>query len=790
MAQAQPPGEVRLGLDEWQLLLEQIRALEQKPLPPAQMAFGTRTLDARFDRGVLRGRVVTTVEVFSDQVVMVPVIDGEASLAEVKVGGKKAVAVRNGAYYSIPIRGPGMHAIEVSFAMGREQARFARAFAIGLPSAPISDLRIDLPERDLEVTIDGGVVAQQTESGGRTSVHGAFDGRDRLVVGWRRKVVHTGDRVREMEARALSLVAIEDELVRSRTLLEYRLISGETDRFEVQLPSGVEVSAVSGDSILQWYTGNEEGRERLIVLLKHLVDEQVSFTVDTQAPLAEKTAAELRFVRPLDASMREVVVAVEGRAGFAIEVSKAEHATEVGAREVPEALTTMTDKPLLFAYRAEPNAWPQLSLQIARNAEIELTQAIIDDLQASTVVTEQGVEVTKLRLYVRNNTRQYLGLALPPNASVTHALIDGVPFQPAIAEGRILVPLQQSERLVDGKRHHVVQNGETLGGIALMYMGSPDRWETILTANPGVRGPEDLSVGQTLAIPNEARGVRFEESNFVVELAYKVHDSELFAVGTKSMDLPTLDIPVMSATWHLYFPDSFEPLSFDSNLTQLTSVRYDPLRRIRRFIERALEVDHVWASGAGFDEYQNILSERKQIYRDEQQKQVSEVLSAFPLVGERFRFSRVLLGDEHAHLDIVYARRSLLPFVRIAAFLFAIFLAFRTAWIARKRGIAGVLRTDAPWSAFAGFVGLALIGSYVLEVHRWTLIGIDVGLALCVLPAILRSTGRVWAGRKLLRLFVAGLAMTLALTYPLLLSTMLFAALVIIAVRTREVTHA
>jgi hypothetical protein len=803
-AAAQPAGEVRLTLEEWQALQRQIEELERKTPPPWPLAYETRSIDVRFDRGVLRGRSSMRVQVLADEPVMVPVIGAEASLYEVKIDGKKAVAVPIGAHYAVPIGERGFHTIEVGFALGREQARFARAFALSLPVVPISDVEVDLPERDLEITIEGGVIVEQSESRGRTIARGALDGRDRLVVGWRRKVAHTGDRVREMEARALALVALEDEVVRSRTRLEYRLISGETDRVEVQLPAGVEVVSVSGGSILQWYTGNDEGKARLIVLLKHLVSDQIAFVVETQAPLSERTRADLAFVRPHDASLREAVLAVEGRAGFAIEVAQVEGAREVGVREVPAELRDMSDKPLLFAYRAAGNVWPAISLSIARNTEIPLTQAIVDDLQASTVVTEQGVEVTKLRLYVRNNTRQYLGLGLPAGASVTHALIDGVPFQPAMAEdARILVPLRQSERLADGNYRHTVRPGDTLGAIALMYMGRPDQWESILAANPGVQGPQDLAVGMTLAIPNEARGVKFEESSFVVELAYKVKSSPLFAVGSRGLELPAIDLPVMSATWHLYFPGSFEPLSFTSNLSQLTKVRYDPLRRIRWFIERALEVESAWASGGGFDEYENILSSRKQIYKDEQRQQVSEALSAFPLVGERFRFSRVLLGEERAHLTIVYAERSLLPVVQIGAFLLALLLAFRVVRAVRSRGISDALKTEAPWAALAGGVALAMTGYYVLGVHRATLLGIDAGLALAVLPAIFSARARsmvesarelsfesVWRGRTLWKLFAAGLVLTLALTYPLLLSTFVFVALVIAAVKTREVSHA
>jgi hypothetical protein len=121
----------------------------------------------------------------------------------------------------------------------------------------------------------------------------------------------------------------------------------------------------------------------------------------------------------------------------------------------------------------------------------------------------------------------------------------------------------------------------------------------------------------------------------------------------------------------------------------------------------------------------------------------------------------------------------------------------------RARGLKGAAATDAPWAALAGLVMMAIAGYYVLGVHRATLLGADAGLMLAVLPVIFSARARsmvdsarelrfetFWRGRTLLKLFVAGIAITIALTYPLLLSTFLFVALVIVAVRTQEVSHA
>jgi hypothetical protein len=791
VASAQNQGTVELTLEEWLALEAQIRALESDAQAPPSAGFRKRSVDARFDRGVLEGRLTLDVDARSAGEV-VPLIHGDASLASITVDGAKAVAIRSGPSYAVVADAAGPHRIEVAFAIGEQRAGFARAFAVMLPPAPVSTLRIDLPERDLDVAIDGGVVLAQKESGGRTVIEGAFDARAALSVTWRPKVAHTS-RARELEVTAVALVGLEDDVVRTRTRLDYKLISGETDRLEVGLPDKVEVTGVTGTAVLQWYTDGG----RLVVLLKHLVADEVSISVDAQSPITDPTKASLAFIRPADASVREAILAVEGRAGFAIRVASMEAGEAIGVRD--DEIRDLSNKPLLFAYRGR-GRWPDVALEVARNAEIPMTQAVIDDLQASTVVTREGVEVTKLRLYVRNNTRQYLSMALPPGAEMTHALIDGIPFHPAVAGGgEILVPLRQSERLVDGRRRHVVRSGETLGGISLMYLGTPGRWSAILEANPDVGGPEGLAAGQVLEIP--AARVEFEESNFVVEIAYERRADPLALFGSHDTILPALDIAVMSATWHLYFPDSLEPLSIDTNLQQLTSIRYDFLRRARRFFERALEIEGAWASGWDGsrdyeDGYENILMNRKKIYREEQESQATEVLSSFPLVGRRYRFERVLLGDEQARLSVVYLASSAVPPVRWAALLLALAGAYAVARALRARRSASPIMV-------ASAVALAmtiLVGHYVLGVHRSVLYGVDLGLAIAIIPALVRSADlgslgaipfeRVVRGRSILRIGVAAIVLAVALMYPLLLSTFVLAALLYLLPRTREVTHA
>ena len=656
-------GEVSLPLSHWDQLLDQLAQGEVEPVPPLAVVAVDRALEGVFRKGVFTGELEYRFRVLEGALgsghQRVPVLDAATSISDVLLDGRPTSLLQEGDLYTVGVDEAGDHRLQVRFFQGREDDRFARRLAFSLPPAGPTRVSVWVPEPDIEAALTQGAVTENRAEGGGTRLVGHLDARGELDLTWHRVLTHEGQVPVRMESRVNTLFTLHEALVKGVTEVDYTVLEGETDRVDLRVPPHLEVVDVTGDAVLQWYSGatlgaDDEPQEgRVVVLLRYLVEagkraeghDKARIQVHFLLPVDMEHPADLAMPLPLEGVPIAGAMGIQGPAGLQAQVVESAAAQALSLRDVPTDLLELTPNPLLMAFSfSEP---PSISVTLTREQEVAVTSTLVDDIQASSVLLEDGAEVTKLRLRLRNNDRQFLEVRLPEGAILTQSLLDGQPIRPALlaaagGQPALLFPLRQSERTTAGGLiQHQVQPGDTLGSVALRYLSSASRWGEIYRLNAGqMASPDDLQVGQTLqvALPS---GV--EEAPFVVEMAYRRQHQALGHVGWRELRLPALDVDTMSVTWHLYLPTCLAPLRFDANLTQYSGIHYDPLRWVLISLQRALLGD-AWAGGS----YENILSRRKSIYREEVGRKSGgqDVVTSFPLVGQQIRFERILPGRE------------------------------------------------------------------------------------------------------------------------------------------------
>ena len=509
------PGKVTLPLAHW-------RSLQQKSepaaanAPPVPLTCMERTLEGVFGRGLLSATLTVRLTVLDNSGhVWVPVVDGAAFPRQVRLDGKPATLVRRQGMYAVGVERPGSYLLQLRLLVGRQQDRFARRLLLRLPPGCPTRLSILVPERGIEAWLRRGALSAHLDRGASTLLRGHLDASGKLELSWTRKLrVAQGSRAARVQVHQDTLLTVHESLVNGVAVFQFKVLDGETDRFDLVLPPSEEVTRVSGDAVLQWQTRSTPGpgaRTSLVVLLRYLVKGNARVRVHYSFPAHPTRPVPLAMITPAGKVPATGTLGVQAPAGLNVKVVRVAHARPLPLRDLPARLTGLTRSPLImgFAFSREP----RLTLSVTRNRRVQLTTTLIDEVQAATVITGEGVEHTKLKLFIRNNTRQYLGLRLPAGASLLGALMDGQPVHPARAEdGTLLMPLRQSERVdpVAGRIHRVTP-GQTLGDIAHFYYSDPARWPLILARNRDVLSDEQsLRSGQRLKIPSSGP-VKVEE---------------------------------------------------------------------------------------------------------------------------------------------------------------------------------------------------------------------------------------------------------------------------------------
>jgi nucleoid-associated protein YgaU len=705
------PGSVTVPLEVW----------EQRTAPRAQQGEPAavpirRSLTGKVERGRLVGELALEVAVLGGAV-DIPVIGHDVTLVDALLDGRTVVP-RLGEPFATVRAGPGEHLVQVRFVQGTPNERFGRSLELSLPPGGPTALDLLVPEQPVEATLSTGVIVESTSDGQRTQLRGWVDAQGKVALTWQRKAEHAEQQDEaDLVARLDALVEVGEDVATGIARVDYDVRSGSVDQLRLDVPPGVEVLDATGPSVLQWYTSRTETGSTLEVLLREVASDQAQATVRFQYPVERGADLPLMLPWPAGHVPTAGVVGTLAPAGFEVATTRVEQAKELDPRDVPRSVLDLSADPVRQAFSFEQT--PQIALRVERQPELSVSTTRIDDLQGLTVLVDDGGEVGKLRLTVRNTTRQVLTVDLPEGARLTHCFRDGLPLRPATEEGRperVLVPLTRSEQ--QGPATHVVQPGETLSGIALRYRGSGGAWRSIADANP-VINPDALTVGTVLTVPASTDGAA--ERSFVLELAWERRAPPVGSLGWRELAVPTLDLEVMSADWHVYLPARLEVVWTRTPL--VLEGRRDPLARlVDGIVSAALPATDAYAGGDSWEDevgYQNILSNRKAVYEKKQKDTVEQRTDPFPLVGRKYALHGSLLGTGPLSLGVAFLDRSLVSVLHWMV------LALAAATV-----IAAALRPRASTFAALGAVlaGGMLLGSGLLGTWAQLAWGVDLGL--------------------------------------------------------------
>ncbi|MBI3038477.1 hypothetical protein HYY75_05415 [bacterium] len=451
-------------------------------------------------------------------------------------------------FYGLISETLGYHVIEVCFFLPfSSRSENARKFEFKTLPVARSTMEISVPENDCEVLIDPGVISQISSSASGAIFFAQLSPSKTVRFEWFKRasipeeqgllasetaasqpiplkspieLVQEETRLTIAEA---NLLMFEEGFVRGRFQYTIDAIGGEgISTFSFMVPPRLTILKVDGNFIEDWKVETEPGllQKRLNVSFHSRMKGSMKFSVEFEEDLQNISDNEyevpeivpLRVDRTvgilcLGAIPSLDLVAKKNLEGYS-PIDSAEFRSNFSGA-LPEKL------PYSFKYSKHPN---KLAVSMTRHKDAVVLSAIVDKVEAATLLNEEGYLITRVAYEVRNNSDQFLKLELP---------------------------------VLKGTRAELWSS--EVGGMAVKAGFDPE----LSTYNiPIIRSP---------ILENEVK-------SFPVEIICAINLNEpLRPFLPVRLQLPRVNLSVSELNWVVYLPEGFELMRGKGNLNIMQS---------------------------------------------------------------------------------------------------------------------------------------------------------------------------------------------------------------------------
>jgi hypothetical protein len=500
-----PAGTVTLPVGDYDRLIDRAAQMPAPAAaPPVAAVISRADLRATVAGDVARGTLRLDGETFERGLVKVPLVTG-ATLLDARADGRPFPLLRDGDVHAAVLEGPASFSIALDWAVPLSSVPGRASFALPVPAGGTISASLDLPGDPADVRVEPGLITRRQSAAGRTTLDLTLEAGKRAQISW--SVRETAAAPAPSEIRTLadvkSLVTIGDADVRLVSLIDITVVTGEPRTFDVRLPQGFDVSAISGTSLetstiregAVTFTVRDPSRRRhqfLISLEQTRADG--SFKVDTSFPTVAGVQREIG------------ETAVEATATVDVEASGNQDLRRMDVRETHASLRSLARQPLLAAFRYQKRGDEArvLRLEVTRFADAPVLAAAAERAVATSLVTVDGRMLTEVQLTVRNRAQPFMKVTLPAGATMLSVEVAGEAAKPVTASDGTRVPLLRAGFRADGPYN-----------VSFVYLHAGDA---------------------------------FVKS------------------GNARMVLPAMDLPVSVLEWELFLPDRFSAKAAGGNV--------------------------------------------------------------------------------------------------------------------------------------------------------------------------------------------------------------------------------
>jgi len=446
---AHSPGWVVLPVEEYRTLHARAYPIERDPEPPPVDATLTRVdYDLRIDGELASGRASLTVDVLKDGWVRVPVPAG-LLVREARLDGKLVSLIpgpggKASGQLSALLSHSGRAVLLLDIAIPVASAAGEESIALPSTASGVTRASVQLPRQGVDVRLNGGLLAEKSESATESKWIAYGRGNEALTFAWRRKTEdHRATQPLRLRGSLTQLLGLGEDATSINAEVNLEVTQGAARAVAMQIPDRMTINQVLGAMVADW----EVKANELSVTFLEPVEQNARFVVTGETRSPREGEIEIPLLRLIGTERETGGVAVEVLGAGEIKDVKSEGLDSADATDLGEMVSSRQSPSLAaFRFRAGNGKLARsLSLNVARYTPQAVLLANVSEARYQVLISSEGKTLVQARYAVRNNQRNFLKITLPPGATLWSASLAGKAVRPGQSpDGSLLLPLDKA----------------------------------------------------------------------------------------------------------------------------------------------------------------------------------------------------------------------------------------------------------------------------------------------------------------------------------------------------------
>src|SRR5271155_1760057 len=444
------PGWVVITIGDYRTLHAKAYPPDREPEGPPVEATLTRVdYDLRIDGDLAAGRASLTVDVLKDGWVRVPIPAG-LLVREAKLDGKLVSLVpsalgKGGSQLSALLSRPGRSILQLDIALPVVSTAGEESISLPSTASGVTKASVSLPRQGVEIKLNGGLLAEKSESGTENKWLAYARGNEPLTFMWKRKIEdHRSTQALRLRGSLTELAGLSEDSTAIMAEVNVEVTQGAAREVRISLPDKVTINQVAGATVADWEMKNGQ----LAVTFLEPVEQNAKFIISGETRSPRDGQIEIPLLRLMNAERDTGGVAVEVLGAGEINKFKTEGLENADATDLGEIVSSRQSTSLsAFRFRSgDAKTARSLTVNVARYETQAMLMANVAEARYNVLITNEGKLLVQARYAVRNNQRNFLKITLPQGATLWSASLAGRPVRPGQSpDGSVLLPLEKAQ---------------------------------------------------------------------------------------------------------------------------------------------------------------------------------------------------------------------------------------------------------------------------------------------------------------------------------------------------------